>query len=139
MARGMTMLCLTVVLAGCGRTNESPGTTSSPPVAAVSLGERESGQTAVVAVGQSVVVTLPTYGSCGCSWVLRMIPTDVVASVAEPEYLWEQPTLPGSAGMAIFRLMGARAGRATLEFEYRRTSEVGSAPYQTARYDFLVR
>jgi predicted secreted protein len=138
MARGMTMLCLSVILAGCGRTNESAGTTSTPPVAVVSLGEKESGQTAIVAVGQSAVVTLPTW-SCGCSWMLRISPSDVVASVAEPEYVWEQPTLPGSAGVAIFRLKGARAGRATLEFEYRRTSEVGSAPYQTVRYDFLVR
>jgi inhibitor of cysteine peptidase len=129
MMRGtIVALACVVWLAGCG------GEDLNDPV---QLTEGQSGQTIGVRLGQEVVVTLESNPTTGFGWSHRATPEDVLALVGEPQYVADQPVLPGSGGRQQFRFSTQRSGGVTLQFEYRRSWET-VAPARAATFSLVV-
>ena len=127
--RAMVAVLCMVGLAGCGG-----GDLDDP----VQLTEGQSGETIGVRLGQEVVVTLESNPSTGFGWSHRATPDDVLALVGEPQYLADQPVLPGSGGRHQFRFSTLRDGGVTLRFEYRRSWETVAPAPGPRRFSLVV-
>ncbi len=126
----VAVFCLGIWLACCGG-----GETPEPAYAS----EAESGRTVALAVAQELFVTLSSNASTGYSWSYQSTPDGVLSAVGEAEYLPDQPVLPGSGGRERFRFRAVRAGRTTVELEYRQQWDAASAAAETATYSVVVR
>ena len=101
----------------------------------------DNGREFTLAVGQVLVVNLPSNRTTGYSWTLLSTNETVLEPVGEAEYQRNPaPTgMVGVGGNEIWRFRAAKTGRETLRLGYARPWEKGVAPVQTVAYDVTVK
>ncbi|WP_426039637.1 protease inhibitor I42 family protein [Brevundimonas sp. DC300-4] len=132
------MIASVLVLAAC---NAGPGESSSAAVAATGdvLGVRDGRTT--LAVGQTLLIELPSNSTTGYRWQVAETHDDLLLPGAP---FGDEVTDPHSAGMVgvggatSWRFRTGRPGTTTLTFTYSRSWET-NAPAETATYRITVR
>jgi len=121
-------------LGGCGMRN-----LDDAPARAVTV--TASGP-ATLAVGDTLVVTLPANPSTGYSWALTSAPAAaVLAAPGEPAYTPDRTggaPMPGAGGKATFRFAAVGAGSTRVVLAYRRGWETGVPPVETVTVEVTV-
>ena len=121
------LLCL--LLAGCASTR-----------AAKTLTPLDNGHEVAVAVGQVLIVKLPSNPTTGYSWSLPSgAEPAILKKAGEPAFTRESPFgIIGAGGTEIWRFRATKAGRQTLRLDYARPWEKDVAPVQTVSFDVVV-
>ncbi|WP_433657297.1 protease inhibitor I42 family protein [Nocardia sp. CA-128927] len=139
MRKSLLVLLLGLAVVGCGKNDSSSDATSSvAPTsakgpAAVTAGEGDNGQERRIAVGQSLVVTLPANPSTGYMWQITQLDANLLQAQGDPGFKPDPnvPVAPGSGGGSVWTFVGKAAGITTLSMEYLRPWEQGVEPAQT--------
>jgi inhibitor of cysteine peptidase len=132
------MIASVLALAAC---NAGPGESSPAPAAATGdvLAVRDGRTT--LAVGQTLLIELPSNSTTGYRWQVAETHDDLLLPGAP---FGDEVTDPHPAGMVgvggttSWRFRTGRPGTATLTFTYRRSWET-NAPAETATYRITVR
>jgi inhibitor of cysteine peptidase len=91
-----------------------------------------------LAVGQELVVKLPSNPSTGYSWSVAESETRALASLGKPTYQ-ARGSLPGSGGVQTWELRAAKIGSEMLKFEYRRPWEKKLPPAKIVIFHVTVK
>jgi inhibitor of cysteine peptidase len=100
--------------------------------------EADANRVVVLAVGQELVLKLPSNPSTGYGWSLAEGGTPVLASLGKPSY-HASGTLPGSGGVELWTLRATKIGSQILKFEYRRPWEKTVPPAKTLLFPVTVK
>ncbi|MFI6167995.1 protease inhibitor I42 family protein [Nocardia sp. NPDC051052] len=139
MRKSLLVLLLGLAVVGCGKNDSSSDATSSAAPsssqgpAPVTAGEGDNGQERQVAVGQSLVVTLPSNPSTGYLWQITGLDANLLQAQGDPGFKPDPdvPVAPGSGGGAVWTFVGKAAGITKLSMDYLRPWEQGVEPAQT--------
>ncbi|MEU7138107.1 protease inhibitor I42 family protein [Nocardia sp. NPDC046473] len=139
MRKSLLVLLLGLAVVGCGKNDSSSDATSSAvPTstqgpAPVTAGEGDNGQERRVAVGQSLVVTLPANPSTGYMWQITELDANLLQAQGDPGFKPDPnvPVAPGSGGGSVWTFVGKAAGITKLSMDYLRPWEQGVEPAQT--------
>ncbi|PXX64254.1 inhibitor of cysteine peptidase [Nocardia tenerifensis] len=139
MRKSLLVLLLGLAVAGCGDNGSSNGKTSSSAAptsgqdpAPVTATEADDGQERRVAVGQTLVVTLPANPSTGYMWQIAGLDTNLLQAQGDPGFKPDPnvPVAPGSGGGSVWTFVGKAPGITTLSMDYLRPWEQGIEPAQ---------
>ncbi|MFI6999791.1 protease inhibitor I42 family protein [Nocardia sp. NPDC050175] len=139
MRKSLLVLLLGLAVVGCGKNDSSSDPTSSAvPTSAqgpapVTAGAGDNGQERRVAVGQSLVVTLPANPSTGYMWQITELDANLLQAQGDPGFKPDPnvPVAPGSGGGTVWTFVGKAAGTTKLSMDYLRPWEQGVEPAQT--------
>ncbi|MFD6157835.1 protease inhibitor I42 family protein [Nocardia sp. NPDC060256] len=139
MRKSLLVLLLGLAVVGCGKNDSSSDATSSAaPTSAqgpapVTAGIGDNGQERQVAVGQSLVVTLPANPSTGYLWQITGLDANLLQAQGDPGFKPDPnvPVAPGSGGGTVWTFVGKAAGITKLSMDYLRPWEQGVEPAQT--------
>ncbi|WP_405166130.1 protease inhibitor I42 family protein [Nocardia sp. NBC_01499] len=139
MRKSLLVLLLGLAVAGCGKNDSSSDATSSAAPtsaqgpAAVTAGQADNGQERQVAVGQSLVVTLPANPATGYLWQITELDANLLQAQGDPGYKPDPnvPVAPGSGGGTVWTFVGKAPGTTKLSMDYLRPWEQGVEPAQT--------
>lgn len=92
-----------------------------------------------LAVGDSLVITLPADREAGQAWNLAQTALEVLALDGDPTYMAEAGDGAGAAGAETWRFIARRRGRDELRFEYRDQAASDAPPARVLRYEILAR
>ena len=90
---------------------------------AISLTDKNAGQTVKIAVGQTLHVRLPSNPSTGYRWSAAVSPAGPLAPAGAATYQASSPGLPGGGGAQTFPYHAVAAGTVHLSFDYARSWE----------------
>lgn len=139
MRKSLLVLLLGLAVVGCGKNDSSSdATASAAPTsgqgpASVTAGEADNGQERRIAVGQSLVVTLPANPSTGYMWQITELDANLLQAQGDPGFKPDPnvPVAPGSGGGSVWTFVGKTAGTTKLSMDYLRPWEQGVEPAQT--------
>ena len=100
--------------------------------------EADANSDVLLAVGQELVLKLPSNPSTGYRWSLAEGGAPVLANLGQPRYQ-ASGTLPGAGGVETWTLRAAQIGSQTLKFEYRRPWEKTVPPAKTLFFPITVK
>jgi len=95
------------------------------------LTSADNGKPALLAIGESLAITLDSNPSTGYSWQLSPMKRAILRQQGEPQYTPPAQPLPGAGGQHTFQFAAVAAGRTTLRLVYKRSFEPNVAPAQT--------
>lgn len=127
-------LLLTCFLAFFLTACAAPKPQTTPPL---EINADNSGQTITLALGQTLVLSLPTNAGTGFQWKTVRVP-DFLTPMGEPEFKSNGQRV-GAGGVTIWRLQATSPGHEGLVLDYRRIWEKEVAPAKTVRYTIIVR
>jgi len=125
-----------ILLAAC---TVSAGETTAPAIGEVQA--VRDGRT-TLAVGQTLLIALPSNASTGYSWSMSGSNIEVLnpASPFGQEVIApHEPGMVGVGGTTSWRFLAAQPGTVTLTFKYGRSWERDTPPTETATYAIIVR
>ncbi|MFC9435696.1 protease inhibitor I42 family protein [Nocardia sp. NPDC057030] len=139
MRKSLLVLLLGLAVVGCGKNDSTDSgasataaPTSAPGPAAVTVTEADNGQERTLAVGQSLVVTLPANPSTGYLWQITELDANLLQAQGDPGFKPDPnvPVAPGSGGGSVWTFVGKAAGSTKLSMDYLRPWEQGIEPAQ---------
>jgi inhibitor of cysteine peptidase len=102
--------------------------------------EASDGKEIKAAVGQILVVELPSNRTTGYGWSQPATTDTVLERLGEPDFV--RDTAPsgmvGTSGKDVFRYRAAKAGQETLRLEYARPWEKNAAPAKVVTFNVVV-
>jgi inhibitor of cysteine peptidase len=104
----------------------------------VNVGDSYSGGQVELAVGQHLVVTLPSNITTGYGWSLTENSDGSVLSETGNEYIAPQTTLIGAGGEEEWAFKALNKGTSSISMEYRRPWETGTPPAKTFSLTVVV-
>jgi inhibitor of cysteine peptidase len=133
--------CALLLLAsGCasGSAGSAPASGTNAPV---TLGERDSGSSVSIGVGQKLNVVLDSNPTTGYRWAIDSTPSACLAQAGESTYA---PTpvsagVTGSGGKETWVFEGQAAGQTSLKLKYWRSFEPTVAPVSVFEVTVRVR
>ncbi len=129
LGRSAALLCIGMALASCGDSNSTE---------AIQLTEAQSGQTISATIGQTIKFTLEANLSTGYSWFVRCTPAGLLEFAGHSLYVPDKPIVPGSGGVMTYEYVAVRAGRVTVQYQYRRSWETEVPPAKSVTYVVVV-
>jgi inhibitor of cysteine peptidase len=127
--RRILNLLVILLLVGC----------ATPPSTQI-LTPLDSGQQITMAVGQVLVIELPSNHTTGYAWMEH---TSVSVLKREGKPLYQEgesaPTRVGAGGTEIWRFHAVKVGRQILQLEYVRPWDKNAVPSKVVSYDIAVK
>jgi inhibitor of cysteine peptidase len=109
------------------------------PGGALRLNQGDNGRSSTLAVGQELIVTLPSNPSTGYRWQVTAGDATVLAQAGEAQYASEGIPRPGSGGTETFRFRAVAAGSTMLRLSYAPSYDPSAAPAETFDLSVTVR
>lgn len=140
----MNFIPTLLIVAGLGLTacHAGPVETPDTPLAGTSdvKGARDGATT--LAVGETLLIELPSNATTGYAWAISDAKTEVLSpgspfgqEITDPH----EPGMVGVGGTTAWRFRAVRRGTATLTFTYGRPWETTAPAAETATYTITVR
>ncbi|NCC31357.1 MAG: hypothetical protein EOM24_04940 [Chloroflexia bacterium] len=126
------LIVLLLSLAACAQPQPPP------PLPEVQLTEDEVGQTVDLAVGQVLVITLPSNPSTGYAWQFIAGDDTIIAQQGESEYV-QGANMPGAGGMETLRFTAQGVGTTMLTIGYKRPFEPDEMPVRSFTIEVVIR
>ena len=116
-------LALAPLLCGCGDS--------------VRVGEKNNGNTVMIAVGDTLAVALLCSPSLGYSWEIKRIDETRIEVVGEPKF--KPAERAGPSGDMVFRFRAIASGESTLQLRYVRPPQARRRRERTFRIIVIVK
>lgn len=139
-ARIVSIASLIVLGACAAPADETPSPASGQAAVGEVQGVRD-GRT-MLAVGQTLVISLPSNATTGYTWTLSGSNIEVLnpgTPFGEEATDPHEPGMVGVGGNTSWRFLAAQPGTVRLSFAYRRAWETNTRPAETATYTIVVR
>lgn len=139
-ARIVSIASLIVLGACAAPADQTPSPASSEAAGGEVQGVRDGRTT--LAVGQTLLISLPSNATTGYAWTLSGSNIDVLSPgtpFGEEATDPHEPGMVGVGGNTSWRFQAAQPGMVHLSFAYRRAWEANTRPAETATYTIVVR
>lgn len=139
-ARIASIATLTILGACAVPAEDTPSPASGEAVVGEVQGVRDGRTT--LAVGQTLLISLPSNATTGYAWTLSGSTNEVLrpgTPFGEEATDPHEPGMVGVGGNTSWRFQAAQPGMVHLSFAYRRAWEANTRPAETATYTIVVR
>ncbi len=141
----VTVCALALAVVGCTQPSAAPdggtsgGTSSGKmPAGSARLSDGDSGKTANLKVGGTLIVDLEENATTGFSWAVEGAVPDVLQKAGDEQQAAADTGVVGAAGRHVFNYDAAKAGSGELTLVYARPWEKGVAPAKTFTVKVVV-
>ena len=114
------LLVVTILLSGCAASSSTPTPTLPPTAASPTILPEPSDPTQLITVkaGETFDIVVPSNPSTGYRWNIIPELDETIVQPAEQGFIPEQPVMPGSGGMDMWRFRAVSAGDTTIVLGY---------------------
>lgn len=114
------LLVAMIFVNGCATSSSTPTPTLPPTAASPTILPEPSDPTQLITVqaGEAFDIVVPSNPSTGYHWEIIPELDETIVQPAEQGFIAEQPVMPGSGGMDVWRFQAVGAGDTTVVLGY---------------------
>ncbi len=109
------------------------------PASTTTVTEADNHHAVVIAIGDTLVVSLKSTPGTGFSWKIGQIDDKVLRQQGEPQLIKAANPMPGAPATQVFRFVATSGGSIDLELDYVRPWEKSAPPERTFYLGVTVR